>query len=99
MAWQGNGMGTAWAWHAMCESAFTGHNTLGRCLYLIGLIDSLLCRRCRVEEESSAHVSCECEAVVSLRHVHLGSYFSDPEDVGSLSLVTIWNFSKGTGLT
>jgi len=24
MAWQGNGMGTAWAWHAMCESALTG---------------------------------------------------------------------------
>jgi hypothetical protein len=22
MAWQGNGMGTAWARHAMCESAF-----------------------------------------------------------------------------
>ena len=20
-AWQGNGMGAAWAWHAMCESA------------------------------------------------------------------------------
>jgi hypothetical protein len=22
MAWPGNGMGAAWAWHAMCESAF-----------------------------------------------------------------------------
>jgi hypothetical protein len=21
-AWQGNSMGAAWAWHAMCESAF-----------------------------------------------------------------------------
>jgi hypothetical protein len=21
-AWQGKGMGAAWAWHAMCESAF-----------------------------------------------------------------------------
>ena len=25
MAWQGNGMGVAWARHAMCESVFTGH--------------------------------------------------------------------------
>jgi hypothetical protein len=23
MTWQGNGMGAAWARHAMCESAFT----------------------------------------------------------------------------
>jgi hypothetical protein len=23
MAWQGKGMGTAWARHAMCESAFS----------------------------------------------------------------------------
>jgi len=22
MAWQGNGTGTAWEWHAVCESAF-----------------------------------------------------------------------------
>ena len=22
MAWQGNSMGMAWAWHAMCESVF-----------------------------------------------------------------------------
>jgi hypothetical protein len=28
----------------------------------------------------------------------LGSFFSDPEDVGSLRLVTIGNFSKGAGL-
>ena len=24
MAWQGNGIGAAWARHAMCESAFSG---------------------------------------------------------------------------
>ena len=23
MAWQGNGKGAAWAWHAMCELAFS----------------------------------------------------------------------------
>jgi len=26
MEWQGNGMGAAWAWHAMCESAFNSFN-------------------------------------------------------------------------
>jgi len=28
MAWQGNGMGAAWARHAMCESAFKGTVTV-----------------------------------------------------------------------
>jgi len=34
MAEERHGRGAAWAWHAVCESAFTGRNTLGRCLYL-----------------------------------------------------------------
>jgi hypothetical protein len=76
----------------------TGHNTLRRHLYIMGLIDSLLCRRCGAEEETSPHVLCKCEAVVSLRHVYLGSSFLDPQDVKSLNLGVIWNFSKGTGL-
>jgi hypothetical protein len=53
----------------------TGHNTLRRYLHLIGLVDSLLCRRCGAEEVTSAHILCECEALASLRHVHLGSFF------------------------
>jgi hypothetical protein len=31
-------------------------------LYIMGLIDSPLCRRDGAEEETSAHVLCECEA-------------------------------------
>ena len=34
----------------------TGHNTLSRPHYIMGLIDSPLCRRCGAEEETSAHV-------------------------------------------
>jgi len=63
----------------------------------MGLIDSLLCSRCGAEDETLAHV-CECEALVSLRHATLGSFFLDPEDVQSLSLGAVWDFSKGTGL-
>ena len=44
--------------------------------YLLRLIDSPLCRACRVKEETSAHILCECEALVSLRHTHLVSLFS-----------------------
>ena len=59
----------------------TGNNTLKRHLHLMGLRYSLLCRRCGAEVETSAHILCKCEALASLRHTHLGSFFMDPEDV------------------
>jgi hypothetical protein len=40
----------------------TGRNTLWKHLYLLGLLDSPLCRTCGVGEETSAHILCECEA-------------------------------------
>jgi len=58
----------------------TGHNTLRRHLHLMGLSDSPLCRRCGAEDETSAHFLCECEPLASLRHVHLGFFFLEPED-------------------
>ena len=76
----------------------TGHNTLRIHLYLLGLLDSPLCRKCRVREETSAHILCECEALASLRHAHLGSFSLEPEDIRSLVLGAIWNYSKVTGL-
>ena len=41
---------------------------------------------------------CECEALTSLRHANLGSFFLDPEDIRVLGMGAIWNFVKGTGL-
>ena len=51
----------------------TAHNTLRRHLHLMGLSDSPLCRRCGAEDETSAHILCKHEALVSLRHAYLGS--------------------------
>ena len=51
-----------------------------------------------VTGETSAHILCECEALASLRHAYLRSFFLEPEDIKSLSLGAIWNFSKVTGL-
>ena len=76
----------------------TGHNTLRRHLHLLGLLDSPLCRKYGVSEETSAHILCECEALASLRHMYLDSFFLEPEDIRSLGLGAIWNFSKATGL-
>jgi hypothetical protein len=87
-------------------SLLTGHNTLRRHLHLLGLADGplcrrcgvVLCRRCGVEEETSAHNLCECDALASLRQAHVGSFFLEPEDIKSISLGAIWNFSKAIGL-
>jgi hypothetical protein len=76
----------------------TGHNTLRRHLHLLGLRDSPLCRKCGVREETSAHILCECEALASLRHALLGSFFSEPENIRRMGLGTIWTYSKATGL-
>jgi hypothetical protein len=76
----------------------TGHNTLRRHLYLLGLLDSPLSRKCGAKEETSAHILCECEALAALRHRYLGSFFLEPEDVKSISLGAIWGFSRATGL-
>ena len=70
---------------------------LRRHLHLLGLLDSPLCRKCGVREETSAHIICECEALVSLRHAYLGSFFLEPEDVRSICLGAIWNFINATG--
>jgi hypothetical protein len=76
----------------------TGHNTLRRHLHIMGLVDRPLCRKCGAGEETSAHVLCECEALATLRHIYLGSFFLDPEHVRDLSLRAIWNFFRRTGL-
>jgi hypothetical protein len=73
---------------------FAGHNTLRRHIYIMGLIDSPLCRRCGAEKENSRHVLCECEALATLGHTNLGSFVLDPEDIRSLTLGVIWNIIK-----
>ena len=59
----------------------TGHNTLRRHPYVMGLSKNPICRKCGTEKEISDHILCECEALASLRHAYLGSFFLDPEDI------------------
>jgi hypothetical protein len=64
----------------------------------MGLSDSPLSRSCGAEDETSAHILCEYEALASLIHVYLGSFFLEPEDIKSINLGAVCNFSKVTGL-
>jgi hypothetical protein len=76
----------------------TGHNTLRRHLHVMGLSNNPTCRKCGTEEETAVHILCKCEALASLRHMYLGSFFLDPEDIRVLVVGAIWNFVKGTRL-
>ena len=76
----------------------TGNNTLRRHLYLLGLQDSPLCRKCGVMEETSTHILCECVALASLRHAYLGYFFLEPKNIQSIRLGAIWSFSNASGL-
>ena len=68
-------------------------------MYVMGSVITLLVGSiCGREEETSVHILCECEALASLRHAHLDSFYLDPEDIMNRSIGTTWNFSKGTGL-
>jgi len=62
------------------------------------LCNDPICRKCGTEEETSVHILCECEALTSLRHAYLGSFFLEPEDISVLGMEAIWNFAKGRGL-
>jgi len=64
----------------------------------MGLSNNPIVRKCVTEVEASVQVLCECEALASLRHAYLGSFFLDPEDIRKLIIGAIWKFSKGTGL-
>jgi hypothetical protein len=39
----------------------------------------------------------ECEALATLWHIHLGSFFMDPKDIGGLSLRAVWHLFRRTG--
>ena len=59
----------------------TRHDTLRRDLYLTELSNNPTCRNCGTQEENSSHILCEYEAVASLRHANLCSFFMYPEDI------------------
>jgi len=75
----------------------TEYNTLRQHLYVMGLSHNTIYRKCATEEETSVHVLCACEALASLKHSYLGSFFLDPEDIRKLYIGAIWKFAKEQG--
>jgi hypothetical protein len=75
----------------------TGNDNLRRHLHFMELTNIHLCRRCGVKDETSARILCECEALISLRHAYLGSFFLVPEDIKRLSLGPSGTLAKEQG--
>jgi len=50
----------------------------------MGLSNNPTCRKCGTKEETSVHILGKCEALASLRHMYLGSFFLNPEDIRML---------------
>jgi hypothetical protein len=44
-------------------------------LFKMGLTDDPTCERCLEEDESVAHILCDCEAIANLRFRDLGQFF------------------------
>jgi hypothetical protein len=76
-----------------CKKSETVRNTLRIHLHQTGLSDSPLCS-CGAQDETSAHIHCECAALASLRHVYLGCCSLELEDINSIRLGAVWNFHK-----
>jgi hypothetical protein len=76
----------------------TGHNTLRRHLYIVGLIENSLCKRWGAEEETSAHVLCESETLAIFRHTTWVPFSWTLKMLEVLRLRAVWNLIKGTSL-
>jgi len=80
----------------MVTDLLAGHNTLRIHRYIgrRGLIDSPFCREFWAEEETSAYLLCEREALITLIHHYPGSifFFFTQKSQGAN-----WNFIKEQG--
>jgi hypothetical protein len=79
-----------WIQSRVVTGLLTGNNTLRRHLYVMGLTNSPFRRRCGLEEETPAHVLCECETLATFRPSYLVSFFLEPwrhqNSIGNLEL-------------
>jgi hypothetical protein len=66
-------------------------------LFKLGLTDDPTCESCLEEDESTAHVLCDCEAIAHLRLHHLDRFFTEPSDYYDVPINKILQFVRSMG--
>ncbi|CAH2234109.1 jg1188 [Pararge aegeria aegeria] len=70
----------------------TGHRSLNRHRFIIGVTDSPLCRACKEADETPTYVMLECTGVTEQREIYLGSPATIPEVLSNLGgMLGFWN--------
>jgi hypothetical protein len=96
----------------MVVAILTGHVTVWRYLYIMGLFNGdPTCRFCRVETETEQHIICCCEALARQRYnvcvltnsyrilyYVFGKLIAEPKDISTASVRDLCLFIRGTGL-
>jgi hypothetical protein len=77
---------------------FTGHCHLKGHLFKLGLTYDLICERCLEEDESAAHIPCDCEAIAYLRFCHMDQFFMEPSDYYDAYINKVLHFILSVGL-
>lgn len=67
-------------------SLLTRNNTLRRHLTLIGMAEDIRCRKCGLEEESSFHIFCKCDALAGIRQKVLSKAYQDAASIREVEL-------------
>ena len=76
----------------------TGNCHLKRHIFLLRLIDSPECKRCKKAFEMVSNAFCGCETVAVLRFRHLGQHFLKLDDYADISVSKVLHFVKHAGL-
>jgi len=75
----------------------SGHSTLNRHLFIMGLTASPNCAYCGEEEETSAHFVCVCPFFNSIRYETLGSHTVDLGGTNNIPLTRLLDFISKSG--
>lgn len=77
---------------------YTGHCRLKHHMHRIGLVEDAECRLCMEDDETAAHILCECPAGGRLRHHLLGGATVPLGDLSNISPNTILDFIGKLGM-
>src|SRR5665811_1065761 len=81
----------------LLTQVITGHNTLNKHLFVMGLVESPVCTKCGQGDETSLHYLAECGFYATIRENTLGSYFLRDSDLYDISIPDFLKFIKKSG--